>query len=291
MAMISCIAKVRLLVGFFLTFVVGQSVTAFATEKPYYFGVVPQQSASRLARMWLPLIEQLSKDSKLDIRFATTKDIPTFETCLALGAYDFAYMNPYHYTVFHELSGYDAFAHQAQKKMKGIVVVRKDSSAKSLADLYGKTLAFPSPAAFGASVLPRAEMRKNGIVFTPQYVKSHDSVYRSVAAGLHAGGGGVGQTFNSAPEAIRSQLRILYQTKAYTPHAFAAAKEVPQSARMKLQEALINLAKTSPELLKGIGMTGIEAATDHDWDDVRELQLTQKATEIVREGQTVCRSD
>jgi len=49
----------------------------------------------------------------------------------------------------------------------------------------------------------------NDIEFEPNYVKSHDSVYRAVAAGLFPAGGGVTRTFNSLDPAIREDLRII----------------------------------------------------------------------------------
>ncbi|MEP4339282.1 MAG: phosphate/phosphite/phosphonate ABC transporter substrate-binding protein, partial [Roseobacter sp.] len=196
---------------------------AAMAEKVYSFGIVPQQSASRLAQVWVPILAQLEKETGYKLKFTTAKDIPTFETCLAGKAYDFAYMNPYHYTVVHETAGYEAFAHQADKKLKGILVARADAQPGDLAQLNQKAIAFPSPAAFGASVIPRAELTAQNIDFDPVYVKSHDSVYRAVALGLFPAGGGVMRTFNNLPDDLKSQLKIIYQTDAYTPHAFTTS--------------------------------------------------------------------
>ena len=69
------------------------------------FGVVPQQSATKLAKQWVPLLNYLSEKTGHTIHFATAKDIPTFEQRCANGEYDLAYMNPYHYVVFHESPG------------------------------------------------------------------------------------------------------------------------------------------------------------------------------------------
>ena len=52
------------------------------------FGVVPQQSATKLARAWVPFIKRLSKETGVSVRFATLNDIPSFEKCLARGAYE-----------------------------------------------------------------------------------------------------------------------------------------------------------------------------------------------------------
>jgi phosphonate transport system substrate-binding protein len=254
------------------------------------FGIVPQQSASRLAQIWVPLFDHLSAETGKEIRFATTKDIPAFEACLANGAYDLAYMNPYHYTTFHEVAGYEAFARQAEKRLRGLIVVRADSDYQELDQLDRQAVAFPSPAAFGASVIPRAEMRGREMAIRPAYVKSHDSVYRAVIAGLFPAGGGVLRTFNNVPEAERSKLRVLYRTDAYTPHAFAAHPKVEQRFVDRLAKAMQAVAEERPDLLKAIGMKGIQEAANGDWDDVRSLKLTRSQTEIVLGEQLPCHS-
>jgi len=254
------------------------------------FGIVPQQPASRLARTWGPLMKRLGSDLGVVVRFETTKDIPTFEACLAAGAYDLAYMNPVHYTIFSEVSGYRALAHQAQKRLRGLIVVRKDSPIQSLDDLQDSEVAFPSPGAFGASVVPRAEMRARGIRFDPKYVKSHDSVYRAVVAGLMPAGGGVTRTFNAISEDMRAQLRVVYETEGYTPHAIAARSDLPESLRLEIQNLLMRLNDEAPDLAKSVGMKGFETAFDESWDDVRRLDLGANETGISVEGSIQCPS-
>lgn len=280
---------------FFKTTVLGLSLCALLTgissAQTLTFGVVPQQAASRLAKTWIPFMEDLSARTQMDIRFATMKDIPSFEQCLVQGDYDIAYMNPYHYTVFHTISGYQAIAHQADKKLTGLLVVRKDDPAKGLADLEAARIAFPSPAAFGASVLPRAVMTVNGIAFEPVYVKSHDSVYKSVAAGLFKSGGGVRRTWNSIPAELQDQLRIIYTTEGYTPHAFATAPTIDARVADTLAAAMQDITTQRPDLLKAIGMSGIVAADDTAWDDVRALNLRHSQTEVSQTGGVTCRLD
>lgn len=173
------------------------------------FAVVPQQSATKLARLWTPILNHLSARTGYRLSFKTAPDIPTFEQRLARGDYDMAYMNPYHYTVFNQSPGYVAFAKEKDKHIRGIIVVRKDSGHKDLVEFAGQTLAFPSPGAFAASILPHAHFKKMSIPFTPNYVMSHDSVYRAVAKGLYPAGGGVIRTFRNMDPAVSDQLRIL----------------------------------------------------------------------------------
>lgn len=272
-------------------------VSCFATthgqtseEKTLVFGIVPQQSATRLAQVWVPMMAHLSEQTGVKIAFATAKDIPSFEACLAKGAYDLAYMNPYHFTVFNQASGYKAFARQANKKLKGIIVVPKSSDYQSLDELNKKEIAFPSPAAFGASVIPRAEMKQRDMIVSPIYVRSHDSVYRSVASGLFPAGGGVMRTFGNIPDGLRDKLRILYKTDGYTPHAFAAHERVPSEVVQKITAKMTSMTIEKDAVLKPLGMKAFSAAKDADWDDVRSLNLTEKQTEIIKDDSLKCHS-
>jgi len=251
----------------------GSSVAAAPLELS--FGIVPQQAASKLARLWGPVIAHLSELSGYRIVFKTAPSIPEFETRLAAGEYDIAYMNPYHFTVFKQKPGYRALARQSDKRIKGILVVRKDSPISQLGELNGQLLAFPAPAAFGASVLPRSELKQQGIDFVPQYVSSHDSVYRSVAKGLFPAGGGIQRTFDNLAPRVREQLRVLWTTKGYTPHAIACHPRISQHVIEKLRETLLamNDSDQGRALLAAIRFEGIEAASDSDWDDVRDLDI------------------
>ena len=247
-----------------------------ADTKPLTFGIVPQQSAAKLARLWGPITQYLSEQTGRKIVFKTAPNIPTFEKRVLAGEYDLAYMNPYHFTVFNQKPGYRAVARQANKLIKGIIVVRKDSALSGLSELQGERLAFPAPAAFAASVLPRAELTQQGVAFEPKYVSSHDSVYRNVAKGLFPAGGGIQRTLNNVAPDVREQLRILWTTSGYTPHAIAVHPGMDQSTLKAVQDALLamNESEKGRQLLASIKFKGIEAATDKDWDDVRALNIT-----------------
>ncbi len=247
-----------------------------ASAEEYTFGIVPQQSSKKLARLWGPILKQLSEETGLTIKFATAKDIPTFEKRLADGEYDFAYMNPYHFTVYNKAPGYVAMAKQRNKAIKGIIVVKKDSTLNELADLDSKTLAFPSPAAFAATLLSQAELNRLDVEFTPKYVSSHDSVYMSVARGLLPAGGGIVRTFNNVAPEIRDQLRVFWTSEGFTPHAFAAHPEVSIEDRDRVANALAGLESSEQglDLLRSLNFKGIQSANDKDWDDVRTLKIT-----------------
>lgn len=242
---------------------------------PLLFGVVPQQSASRLAQVWGPLLAEISRRAGVPLAFATAPNIPVFEERMRKGEYDLAYMNPYHYVVFHQSNVYQAFAMEQDRKIKGILVVRKDSKYLKIEDLQGKTVVFPAPAAFAASILPQAEFRRQSVSINPRFVASHDSVYRAVASGINEAGGGIQRTLEASPPEIRDVLRVLSETHAYTPHAFASAPRVSAEIVARIQSAMLSLAgdETGRRLLAPLAVKGFIAAHDKQWEDIRALDI------------------
>lgn len=253
---------------------------ADAARQSYSFGIVPQQAVSKLAKSWIPFLRRTGELAGVELVFKTAPTIPEFERRMAKGEYDFSYMNPFHYVVFSGEQGYRAIARQQDKVIKGIFVTARDGEVQSLEDLRGKELAFPSPGAFAASILTQGFLKKEKIDFQPVYVGSHDSVYLNVASGRFVAGGGIVRTLNVAPEAVKQQLRILWTSPGYTPHAFAVHERVPPDTVSAVRAALIELSsdRDGPGLLQPLGFTsGLVAAEDGDWDDVRGLGISPRA--------------
>ncbi|USH05048.1 phosphate/phosphite/phosphonate ABC transporter substrate-binding protein [Grimontia kaedaensis] len=243
---------------------------------PLVFGIVPQQSSAKLIRNWSPVMKTISELSGLKIRFATAPNIPEFEKRLAEGQYDIAYMNPYHFTVFNESPGYKAVAHAKNKRIKGILVVRESSPVKTLEELDGKSLAFPAPAAFAATLLTQATLKNKGIQFEPNYVGSHDSSYLGVADGLFEAGGGIVRTLGAAPPNAKDNLKVLYTTEGYTPHAIATHPSLSADQHRRLRAAFVALdgSPEGKEALKKLNIKGFQSADDDAWDDIRALNIS-----------------
>ena len=239
----------------------------------YSFGVVPQHTATVLARRWTPFLNYLSEKTGYRINFKTAKDIPTFEERLAAGEYDFAYMNPYHYIVAHRNVGYQVYAKEKDRLLRGVLVVRADNPYRHVRELQNQSLAFPAPAAFAASLLTRAHLDKLGVAYTPVYVSSHDSVYYGVGKGLFVGGGGIPFTLEKLTPENRRQLRTLWVSPTYTPHAIAAHPRVAAKAVHRILHAMerIHVDTRGRRLLGALGFKGLVRASDQDYDDVRRL--------------------
>lgn len=268
-----------------LSVLVSSALQAQEKSETLTFGIVPQQSAAVLVKLWAPILQYVGDRADCKLVFKTAKDIPAFEERLLAGEYDMAYMNPYHYTVAHERQGYAAFANQSNKKIRGIIVVKADSPIQELAELDGTEMCFPSPAAFAASIVPQAYLGKQNVQIRPKYVSSHDSVYRNVALGRYAAGGGIERTLANVDEDVRKALRVLYKTEGYTPHAIAAHPRIDSARVAAVGAALFAMASDSlgTSLLQGLKFDGVQPAHNADWDDVRALEIEKVLGTVLRQ--------
>lgn len=244
-------------------------------------GIVPQQSPFDIEQNWGALVSYLEQETGLTILIKTASSIPIFEERCREGRYDMSYMNPYHYVVFSQSNGYKAIAKQKNKKIQGIMVMRNEDMGMPLSDLADAKLAFPSPAAFAASLLTRAHLTNEEIPFEPVYVRSHDSVYRAVATGLYPAGGGVKRTFKATDPQIKDKLHIAWTTEKYTPHALAVHPRMSKEDIHKIQNALVKLDDPNEykDILSPLRFKGWMRAVDEDWNDVRALGLNELMVE------------
>jgi phosphonate transport system substrate-binding protein len=266
-------ATAALLAGFVAT-----ARTARAEETVYDFGVLPQVATAKVAEQWVPFLDKLSEMSGVKLRFVTAPSISEFGTRAKAGAYAFYYHNTLAYV--QQDDQYNAFAREVGAKTVGVLVVAKDSKLSKLTDLKGATVAIPSAGSFGAAVLPLFAIQKEGGLelqkdFKVVVAGSHEAGYQAVLQGKAEASGGLTRTFELLPKETRAKLRVLYTTKAYSPLPFAARKDVPADAVVKVQKALAAFAKdpANKRMLETLNMkSGFEAAKPSDWDDVRHAR-------------------
>ena len=234
-----------------------------SATKTYRFDVVPQLPAAKLFTTWSPLLQRVGQDAGLcfDLRIAAT--IPEFEDKLLKGEPEFVFLNPYHAVLAYQKKKYQPLLADSEDLLTGILVVRADSPIKHIDELKDKNISFPAPNAFAASLLIRAELAKKKININPVFVKTHSNVYRSVIGKDALAGGGVNNTLdNEAPE-VRQQLRVLYETPAYTPHPVATHPSVPAAVRDRFLKAMLKLTQDEEgrKLLNAINLHKPQAVT------------------------------
>jgi phosphonate transport system substrate-binding protein len=233
------------------------------SAKVYSFDVVPQLTAAKIYTTWSPLLQRVGQEAGLCFELRVWPTIPEFEQKLLKGDPEFVFLNPYHAVLAYQKKKYQPLLADSEDLLTGILVVRTDSSIQSLEALKGKTVSLPAPNAFAASLLIRAELAKRKIDIQPVFVKTHSNVYRSVIGKDAVAGGGVNNTLdNEAPE-VRQQLRVLFETPAYTPHPIVTHPSVPAAVRERFLQAMLKLTQDDAgrKLLDDINLHKPQAVT------------------------------
>ncbi len=246
-------------------------------EETYSFSVVPQFERRMLFSIWQPIIDDLEKRTGQRFKLVTSLSVGDYESELIKGQYDFVYINPYMMPTVEQQPGYVALIRD-RKPLKGILVVRKDSTIKDVRELQGKTLAVPSMTALGASLLLRAELdRLHGVKTKPVLAKTHSSVFLHVINGFTDAGGSVQKALSEQDPRIQDSLRVLHQTREVPSHPIAAHKRVPAAVRERVRQAFLDMSASPAgrELLDKVPMQEAIAAKAEDYHVLRTLKLEQ----------------
>lgn len=210
----------------------------------YTIAITPQFEQRKLHTVWQPIVDELERRTGLHFSLVSMLTIQEFDKALSRGHFDFVYTNPYNIVLLHDVQPYIPLVAD-KEPIRGIVAVRKDGEIKTLADLDGKTVAFPAPNSLGASLMVRADLEQmHHVRVTPLYVKTHSSVYLHVLTGLAVAGGGVEKTLKEQSDSVKSQLQVLYVTRACPSLPFAAHPRLSSSVREKVRAALLALNDT-----------------------------------------------
>jgi phosphonate transport system substrate-binding protein len=249
---------------------------AAAEDVPLTVGIVPQFPPEQIFSTWTPVLQAL--DAKLGAGFElrSFQSIPDFEAAFTRGELDIAYMNPYHAVMAYQAQGYVPIVRDDDRRLSGVLVVRRDSGITEVAQLDGATVAFPSPNAFGAALYMRALLKETErIDIQPTYVKTHTNVYRHVVTGRAAAGGGVRRTLEREPKGLRAQLEVLYETPRTYPHPIVAHPRVPDDLRGRIQQALLALGQdaTTTHLLERVQIPNPVATDFQDYQALQDLGL------------------
>ena len=134
--------------------------TLRADDEAYTLAIVPQYTPLIIHRNWQPLLARLERDTGIKLKVKTYNNFRQFLSALRNGEPDFSYLAPYHLMLARRVQGYQPLIRDDSKQLVGMLLVRKDSPLSSVHELDGKTIAFPSPNAFAASLYMRSWLRK-----------------------------------------------------------------------------------------------------------------------------------
>ena len=245
---------------------------ALAQDRPLAFGVLNQQSPTRTAERWNPILHYVTAQTGVPLQLRMGPTVQDTNTLMAKGELDFVFTNHVFQTEFDSL-GYRVIARWAGDPIHGVIAVPADSSVKGLKDLDGRRVAFPSIDAFVGYAVPVLALRQAGVKVEEVFAGNQEGVLAQLKA-RRVDGGAVNSRF-LAQYAEREGLvfREIFVSQGYPDLAVIAHSRLPAPAVDKVRNALIGMKSdpaAAPILAKAVSR-GFEPATDRDYDGVRHV--------------------
>jgi len=252
-----------------------------AAERTLILGIHPLHNPETLYATYQPLVDYLNAHlGGPKLQLEASRSYPAFEEKLYARRFEFALPNPMQIAKATAEFGYHAFAKQNDdSQFCGIILVRRDSGIRTVADLKGKTISYPAPTALAATMLPQDFLRQNGIDLhrdiSSVYVGSQESSILSVLLGQVAAGATWPPPWlkyqKEHPEQA-AQLEVKWRTRSLPHNAFVARDDVAPELIAKFKEALLSVEATEEgrAILARIPSSGFVAADDSIYLPVRD---------------------
>lgn len=256
---------------------VASAAAGLAQRHQYRFGVLPLQSPTMLARMFLPLADALEKSLHRTVQFVTAPSFSSFMRRVQRREYNIIYLNPLLYTRARRF-GYRVIVKVAGEPFTGILVVRDSSTIRRLDPATfprGMRIGFPDPNAYAATVMTRQYMRSLGIPvrdFKVRYFGSQDSALMAVYYGLVDMAGSWYPSLRSMPKSVQLDLRVVAQTPPQPQMPIAVRSDMPARDVRKITLLLTGLthSRSGHAVLRHLGFSqGFVAASNREYDEVK----------------------
>ncbi|WP_428568486.1 MAG: phosphate/phosphite/phosphonate ABC transporter substrate-binding protein [Solidesulfovibrio sp. DCME] len=235
-------------------------------------GVHPLHNPQKLFEIYEPLLRHLN--ARLGIPHVrlvleASNTYQDFDAKLARRALHFALPNPYR-TLTGQDCGYRIFAKMDNDEdFRGVIILRKDSDIRAVADLRGKSISCPAPTALAATMMPQLYLRQHGLASLDEvetlYVGTHDSALMNVLLGRTSAASTWPPAWRAflaeRPEA-RGILEVRWQTDTLPSNGLLVRDDVPAAVADRVRDLILGL-DASPEgrdILRRIGIPRFVAA-------------------------------
>ncbi|HEY3636097.1 MAG TPA: putative selenate ABC transporter substrate-binding protein [Caldimonas sp.] len=220
---------------------------------------IPDEAPTELQRKFKPLGEYLKQETGLDVQFIPVTDYAAVVEGLASNKIDLAWLGGFTYVQARHRTngGVVPIAQRAEDaKFTSRFIVPVGSTAKTLADLKGKTFAFGSPSSTSGSLMPRYYLLQAGIdperdFKSVAFSGAHDATVAFVASGRAEAGvlnASVLDKLVETHNANAEKVRVLAVTPPYFDYNWSVRPGLDPALTKKLTDAFLKLDPAQPAM-------------------------------------------
>ncbi len=220
---------------------------------------IPDEAPTELQRKFKPLGDYLEKETGLKVQFTPVTDYAAVVEGLATHKLDLAWLGGFTYiqAKVRTNGGATPIVQRAEDaKFTSRFIVPVNSTAKTLADLKGKTFAFGSPSSTSGSLMPRYFLQQAGIdperdFKSVAFSGAHDATVAFVAAGRAEAGvlnASVMDKLVEQKNPNAEKVRVLAITPTYYDYNWTVRPGMDPALAKKLTDAFLKLDPSVPAM-------------------------------------------
>lgn len=233
-------------------------LTPASAENVLRVSAIPDESPTELQRKFAPLGDYLAKETGMEVRFVPVADYAAVVEALAAKKVDLAWLGGFTFIQAKRRTNGAAtpLVQRAEdEKFTSRFIVPAGSSAKTLADLKGKTFAFGSPSSTSGHLMPRHFLQQAGIgpekdFKTIAFSGAHDATVAFVASGRAEAGvlnASVLDKLIDTGNPNAAKVRVLATTPPYFDYNWTARGDLDPALAKKITNAFLKLDASNPE--------------------------------------------
>jgi phosphonate transport system substrate-binding protein len=245
---------------------------AWAVEnKPLVFGVLNQQSPAKTAQRWNPILKYLAETTGLQFQLKMGATVQETDAMMGRGEFDLVFTN---HNFRKEYDGvYKVIARWAGNPIYSVIAVPADSPVKTLKDLSGKRVAFPSKEALAGYAAPMVALQAARINVEPVLAGNQDGALAQLRA-RQVDAASVNSRFLTQYAAQNTMpYREIFTSDGFAELPVIIHPRIPQADAATIQKALLGMKKDpkAAAALEASGAPGFDPATDRDYDNARRI--------------------
>lgn len=213
-----------------------------AAAQKFSFGVLSQRSAVLTAQYWNPILQYVQQKSGVELVLQIARTAPESNDAIARGDYDFVYSN----TIFSPglaPVGYRVIAKPTSDGISGQIVTLAGSPVKTLDDLAGKEVGFPSASAFVGYAVPTDQLARLNIPVKPVFGGNQEGIMGQLKAGRVQAAAVNSRIMKDFAARENLDYRVLWSSRVYNDIPIAVHPRVEANVVALVRAALDGMGK------------------------------------------------
>jgi phosphonate transport system substrate-binding protein len=212
-------------------------------EEIYYFSVVNQRSPELIAKHWNPILEYVSAKSGVLLKLKIGKTAPETTALTVRGEAQFAFTN-HLFTVERAKLGWKVIARQDTEGIRGEIVVLDSSPIKTIKELNGKVVGFPSKEAFVGYWIPMDLLLRKNIRVVSVFAGNQEGAMGQLKFGKVDAIGANSAVMKSYAAKENIAYRVLWSSEKYQDICIMASPRIPTAMMRAVRQAFVEMSHT-----------------------------------------------